>query len=172
MIIRKATKKDEKSCIALINLAMDGITKRLGLNKNILSKLYLENKQNSRLSYEHIHVVEVNEKIVAAMGCYDGGTQESMDVASGIKFEKECFSKELYIDFIATFKPHRKNGYATALLKSTNEIARNNNLSKIALIAKKDKIKNINFYESLGFKKDDKIIAYDFEFIHMSKEIK
>lgn len=172
MKIRKANLNDTHSCVRLIELAMDGIIQTLGLNQNALERLFSQSAENSRLSHEHISVVETGSEVVAAMGCYDGATQGQMDAKSGIKISKECFSGELYIDFIATFKNQRKKGYASALLKSADEIARAKNLSKIALIVKQDKIKNIKFYESLGFKKDDKILAYGFSFLHMIKEIR
>lgn len=167
-MITNATPKHEKDCINLIKLALDGLIDKLNLNDEVLKRLYRAKADKSRLSMEHIKVfLDETEEVLGAMGCYDGQIQEAIDIASKIKFEKECFCDGLYVDFIAVKEKSRGKKIGTKLLNHAIKIAKDKNFKNISLIAKSDKDKNIKFYKNLGFKIDKDICVYNYEFKHM-----
>lgn len=169
-MIRKANLGDEKACLELMGLAMSEIINKLGLSYEKLGELFRASGDKSRLSHSHIYVfTNENSQVLGAMGCYSGSEQAKMDAASGVKFEPECFSGELYVDFIAVFSQFRGRGVARALLKHAKYIAKDMGLKRVSLIT--DKAKNEKYYSGLGFKLNTTIIAYNFEFKHMIKEI-
>ena len=60
------------------------------------------------------------------------------------------------IENVVTHEDFRNNGYASALIESACEIAKNNNCYKIMLMTGSKKDSVLRFYEKCGFNKNDK----------------
>ena len=172
-MIKNAQKQDAKSCIKLLNLAMEDIAYKLsGYDDPIKSDEILEiffKSDTNRLSYKNVFVYKHNEEIIAAMCAYFGGDVEQLDreisqhlmaLGKDTQVEKECFDDEFYIDSIAVDENFRGQGLAKEL-----------GHKKVSLIVDTNKPKVRKFYESLGFKFNVKKIVNLHEYDHMIKEI-
>lgn len=183
-MIQNAQKQDAKSCIKLLNLAMEDIAYKLsGYDDPIKSDEILEiffKSETNRLSYKNVFVYKYNEEIIAAMCVYFGGDAEQLDreisqhlkaLGKDDKVEKECFDDEFYIDSIAVDENFRGQGLAKELIRHSFVKAKELGHKKVSLIVDINKPKVRKFYESLGFKFNTKKIINLHEYDHMIKEI-
>lgn len=158
-MITKANLSHKLECVELIKLAMDDIIDKLDLDDERLGWLFALPSCKSRLSYENISLfLNQNGEVLGAMGCYDAERVEQIDAASGVKFEKECFGGELYVDFLAVFAGARGVGVGSALLGQAELVAKDFGLKRVSLITNVSE--NESFYSKFGFKGDGSIMCY------------
>jgi len=183
-MIQNAQKQDAKSCIKLLNLAMEDIAFKLsGYDEPKKSDEILENffkSEINRLSYKNVYICKHDDEIIAAMCVYFGGDVAMLDreisqhlttLGKDAKVEKECFDDEFYIDSIAVDEKFRGQGLARELIRHSFVVAKELGHKKVSLIVDTNKPKVRKFYESLGFKFNVKKIVNLHEYDHMIKEI-
>lgn len=160
-MIRKAKKEEAKEVITLLAKAMDDMIYHLsGCNAyneaiDVLCKFYKQ--ENNRLSYNNIYVYEQNQKILAALCCYDGALADKLDKplnenlnSLNKKVLKEC-ENEFYLDSISVEEKARGRGIAKELIEYAYKKALEKN-KKLSLIVEEYNQNAQNLYKKIGFK--------------------
>lgn len=183
-MIRRALRQDARTCIQLLNLAMEDIAFALSgtcdqaSSDEILVSFFT--KDTNRISHQNVYVYEDGGEIIGAVCAYLGADAAMLDepIVARLRLndpnanlEVECFNDEFYIDSIAVSEKFRGRGIASELIKFIFELTKEKGVKKTALIVDENKKKTMEFYERLGFKTDCEKIINSHRYYHMIKEI-
>lgn len=179
--IRCSSFSDVNTVVPLLIEAMGDIAYRLSGTNNddecevILKSHFLE--ENSRISYRHCWVIELNGIACGAMACYGGDRAREYDewiraeiwkrFKYNMQIDAECKKGEFYIDSIAINPLYRGKKLSALLIEKSKEIAKNSGYERVSLIVDEKKSSLKHYYQSLGFKEDGLIEVYQHFYAHM-----
>lgn len=163
--IRKAKPEDSQEIAQLINLAMGDIILRFIGEDSGEKALSLMEKlvgdTGNQYSYENCHVVELENKIVAAACVYDGADLHQLrkPVAReimhrfGLKFQPEDETQpgEYYIDCVGVAPGHQGKGIGTKLFRYLMDEFAYKRGQPLGLLVDKENPEAKKLYIKLGF---------------------
>lgn len=135
-------------------------------------------------SYHHALVEEIDGEIAGFCFSYDGQLIEEGIEPLGIVLKnhslpdfrtllkEESFEGEWYLDSLVTKPSVRGQGVGKALLKGTNDVARESGFSKVGLNVDQSNPRALKLYKSQGFEKVGEIKLGDHMYDHMQKSVK
>ncbi|WP_299779306.1 GNAT family N-acetyltransferase [uncultured Formosa sp.] len=166
MHIRQATKTDAKTIAQLLLMAMEDIIfEFIGVSNSHEALTLLEHftaQQKNQYSYQNCYVVEEQNRVVAAINCYDGALLESLRLPihhyittqynTSFNPEDETEAGEIYIDSFAVLKSEQGKGFGTMLLKFIIKNYVYNQHKTLGLLVEENNPKAEHLYLNLGFK--------------------
>jgi ribosomal protein S18 acetylase RimI-like enzyme len=133
----------------------------------------------NRLSYKNTYVYQIENQITGLIIAYDSNKIKQLDSpmlkhleSKNIfldSFDKECFKDEFYIDTLSVFEEFQGRGIAKELLNFINNKAKKLGFKKVSLLVDMDKLKALNLYEKMGFKKNTILEVSKHNYHHMIK---
>lgn len=186
MTIRKAQILDADDVVQLIYLAIKDIAYQLtGEDEldNVLLQLksfYVED--GNRFSHHLIQVMELDQKVVGMILCYDGHEASKLyepiwkhlhnikQIPTPI-IDTEADADEYYIDALAVAPAYQGKGIGKALFVAAEQFARQKQFSKIALNVDLLNERALALYTSLGYQADKQIIINNRPYWHMAKQL-
>ncbi|MCT4662236.1 MAG: GNAT family N-acetyltransferase [Tissierellales bacterium] len=195
MKIRKARVEDAEKATELIWTAIEQCANAFaGSNDPAkISKRLQElfKVSYNRMSYEICTVVEDKDKVIGAMITYPGCEMKELDkkIIERLKIEhpkgtpgyeefvipvieaKETFDDEYYIDSLAVDKEYQGKKIGTHLIKYAEEMAREKNYDKLAILAEENNNRACSLYRYLGFKDDCILVIGGHSYNHLVKKI-
>ena len=133
----------------------------------------------NRLSYKNSYIYEIDNQLAALIIAYDSNkvAQQDSPILKHLQsknifldsFDKECFEDEFYIDTLSVFEEFQGRGIAKELLKFIDNKAKELGFKKVSLLVDVDKLKALNLYEKMGFKKNTILEVSKHNYHHMIK---
>lgn len=183
--IRQATINDGPTIVPLIMEAIGEIANRLtGEEKSSAVEtalLQLFEREDNRHSYlnSYVSVDEENDEVLGVLVIYSGQDAIQMDKnlsnwleqksAPTSRIDAEAYVDEFYIDTICVHPNARGKGIGSQLLIYAEEVARENQFTKLALNVELEKDKARKLYEKMGFVTTESWSIIDEPFHHMVK---
>lgn len=161
-MIRKAQKKDADFVVSLLFEAMPEVVFKMTeselVEENIsfLKELFLQEK--NQYSYQNFLVFEIENKVVASLGYYNGGDLQKLrepvlqliqkKYGKTIVVEDETQAGEWYIDTLSVAPKWQGKGIASSLL---NFLKTEKKECVLGLLVEENNIKAQHLYQKLGF---------------------
>ncbi|MFC9712485.1 GNAT family N-acetyltransferase [Paenibacillus sp. NPDC056933] len=184
-LLRPARKEDAAQVIPLLYQAIGDIAYALAGEEDhekamgILQQFYV--REDNRISYRNITVMELDKQVAGILVAYDGGEADILDQpildrpgrSTDEKYTlvKETRPGEYYLDTLSVSEAYQGQGIGKALMAAFEQRGRELGHSQVSLIVERDNGRALMLYERQGYTKDDVIVIAGHEYNHMVKPI-
>jgi len=176
MEVRTASKEDARDIAYLINLAGEGMpfyfwaqTASDGEDPFEIG-VQRAARTSGNFSYRNVHIIENNHSVAGmVLGYLQPNPYDLSDISVYPDIVRPAVELEAlapgswYINAIATYREHRGKGVATALLKTSEELAFTARTKTMSLIVASENKGAKRLYEKAGYQVIDKrpVVIYD-----------
>lgn len=186
--IRRAQPADAAACVPLIIDAIGDIAHTLSGSTNAAETLcvltHFFAQRHNRISYQHTWVAlhpANTSTIVGVMVAYHGSEAALLDqpyiqriqqqTRQAYAIVTEAQANEYYIDTLSIAPAYRGYGYGTALIRTAEQYATQQQHAAIALLVDTDNHRAYQLYHRLGYRSDSQLHIAQHCYWHLTKPL-